>query len=257
MAHASTSHFTASERVARLQRITKALAKKLDQLTFAEPVTHVYNPLRYAWAPHAMYLDKYGGTPKEVFLMGMNPGPFGMAQTGVPFGEVAWVRDWLHIKAVVKTPLNEHPKRPVTGFDCHRREVSGARLWGWAKEQFGTPNRFFNRFFVYNYCPLAFMEESGRNRTPDKLLPHERQELFALCDAALAQVVEALNVPHLIGIGGFARKRLELALPDFEGRIGQMLHPSPASPLANAGWAKQASLDLLAEGIALPQKPGA
>lgn len=253
MVFASSSASAATERIARLHRITKTLSKKLDQLVFAEPVTHVYNPLHYAWAPHAMYLEKYGSQAKEVLLMGMNPGPFGMAQTGVPFGEVAWVRDWLNIEATVKKPAHEHPKRPVTGFDCHRREVSGARLWGWAKEKFATPERFFNRFFVYNYCPLAFMEQSGRNRTPDKLLPQERKALFALCDAALAQVVETLEVPHVIGIGGFARKRLELALPCFKGRIGQMLHPSPASPLANAGWAKQASLDLQAAGIVMPR----
>src|SRR5688572_32536315 len=95
----------------------------------------------------------------------MNPGPFGMAQTGVPFGDVAMVRDWLGIVAAVAKPRDEHPKRPVLGFECQRSEVSGARLWGWARARFGTPQRFFERFFVANYCPLAFMESSGANRT--------------------------------------------------------------------------------------------
>ena len=36
---------------------------------------------------------------KRVVFLGMNPGPFGMAQVGVPFGEVAAVRDWLRIDA--------------------------------------------------------------------------------------------------------------------------------------------------------------
>ena len=126
----------------------------------------------YARAPHEQYLRRYGDArPSRVLLMGMNPGPFGMAQTGVPFGDVRMVRDFLGIEAPVARPPREHPARPITGFACARSEVSGTRLWGWARDRFGTAERFFERFFVVNYCPLVFMEESGRNRTPDKLPP--------------------------------------------------------------------------------------
>jgi single-strand selective monofunctional uracil DNA glycosylase len=230
----------------------RRLRRQLDSLAFAPPVSHVYNPLAYAWAAHRLYVSRYGGAGKEVLLMGMNPGPFGMAQTGIPFGEVTWVRDWMGIEASVGRPEDEHPKRPVQGFACARKEVSGARLWAWAAAHYGTAEAFFSRFFVYNYCPLAFMEDSGRNRTPDKLPPAERQALFAACDAALVATVAALGVTHVIGVGAFARRRLELALPNFTGTIGQILHPSPASPLANAGWDAQASRDLATWGIHLP-----
>ena len=164
---------------------TKTLAEAVDALAFSEPVSHVYNPLDYAWAPHAKYTERYARPSCEVLMLGMNPGPWGMAQTGIPFGEVAAARDWLGVKAPVGKPSPEHPKRLVTGFDCPRSEVSGRRLWGWARERFETPERFFQRFYVLNYCPLAFLEASGRNRTPDKLPVAETRPLFDACDAAL------------------------------------------------------------------------
>ncbi|NJK88662.1 MAG: single-stranded DNA-binding protein, partial [Myxococcales bacterium] len=158
-----------------LVEISRLLSAEVQDLVFGPPVTHVYNPLDYARAPHRAYLERYGGTPKSVVMFGMNPGPWGMAQTGVPFGEVHFVRDWLGIDAPVERPEREHPKRPVEGFRCRRSEVSGARLWGWPGPASALREAFFDRFFVANYCPLVFMEDSGRNRTPDKLPSAEAQ----------------------------------------------------------------------------------
>ena len=233
-----------------LVSITRRLRDEVDALQFAPPVTHVYNPLRYAWAPHRKYLLEYGKGRKEALFLGMNPGPWGMAQTGVPFGEVGLARDWLQLRSRVLRPENEHPKRPVQGFDCTRKEVSGARLWGWAKERFGTPKPFFERFFVWNYCPLSFMEESGRNRTPDKLPRDERDALYAACDVALQQAVATLAPRIVIGIGGFAAKRAQTILDDVP--IAVAPHPSPASPLANRGWAPIFETALREAGIELP-----
>jgi single-strand selective monofunctional uracil DNA glycosylase len=229
-------------------------------------VTHTYNPLAYARVAHEAYLTRYGAGPKEVVLLGMNPGPFGMAQTGVPFGDVALVRDWLGIEAKVGAPRSVHEKRPVLGFACTRREVSGTRLWSWAKQRFGTPERFFDRFFVVNYCPLAFIEASGKNRTPDKLPAAEREALFAACDAALASIIDVLTPRHLVGIGAFAEARARQALRgrelsgrelsgrELRGRelsISTILHPSPQSPLANSGWAPRIEAQLQQAGICL------
>lgn len=234
-----------------LVRISRDLAGEVDRLRFGPPVTHVYNPLDYARAPHEAYLARYGVPPREVLLVGMNPGPFGMAQTGVPFGEIAAARDWLRIEGEVGRPEREHPKRPVAGFACHRSEGSGKRLWGWAKERFDTPERFFERFFVANYCPLVFLEDSGRNRTPDKLPADERAALFAACDRALVRTVDALDPRWVVGIGRFAEDRIRACVP-LEGRVvGCILHPSPANPRANAGWAAEAEAGLRALGIPL------
>lgn len=236
--------------MASLTAIARHLRDEVDRLSFGPPVTHVYDPLDYAWAPYKLYLERYGGGRKEVLLIGMNPGPFGMAQTGVPFGEVASVRDWLGVEAPVGTPGCEHPRRPVQGFACPRSEVSGRRLWGWARERFGTPQRFFRRFFVHNYCPLLFLERSGRNRTPDRLPREERQPLFAACDAALAATVDTLSPRWVVGIGRFAEGRARIALADrTQLRIGGMLHPSPASPRANSDWAREAERALRELGI--------
>ena len=233
------------------QRLCKAVAK----LSFAAPVSHVYNPLSYAWAPHAAYLRRYGVRPKEVLFLGMNPGPFGMAQTGVPFGDVPMVRDWLGLgrgeEGAVKRPAREHAKRPIEGFACRRREVSGTRFWGWAAARWQTPERFFQRFFVWNYCPLVFMDEGGRNITPDKLPADERAGLAAACDRALIAIVDALAPKWVVGVGAFAQKRAQEALDGRGVHIGCILHPSPASPAANRDWQGQVEAQLAALGVAV------
>ncbi|MHB0939355.1 MAG: uracil-DNA glycosylase family protein [Armatimonadota bacterium] len=229
--------------------ISRTLAEEVDALRFAPPVAYTYNPLNYARQPHEIYLQRFGGGTKDVLLLGMNPGPFGMAQTGVPFGDVNIVREWLGIEAPVERPACEHPKRPVDGFACGRGEVSGQRLWGWARQRFGAPEFFFARFFVVNYCPLAFLEEGGKNRTPDKLPTTERAALYAPCDAALRRTVEALQPKFTIGIGNFALARLREALDGYPVTIDSILHPSPANPQANAGWAEQVEEKLSRLGI--------
>lgn len=234
----------------QLLHLADQLSERLLPLRFSKPITHVYNPLVYARAAHGVYIEKFGqASPREVMLLGMNPGPFGMAQTGVPFGEVALVRDWMGVQADVTQPNPAHPKRPVTGFACTRSEVSGARLWGWARELFDTPENFFKRFYVANYCPLVFMEESGRNFTPDKLPAAEQKALFSACDAQLVGIVEHLRPRFVIGVGAFAEARARTALKGMDLKVGRVLHPSPASPLANRGWAETATQELRALGI--------
>lgn len=235
----------------QLVRLTRNLARAVDDLRFGAPVTHVYNPLVYAREPQERYLERFAKPGIEALFLGMNPGPFGMAQTGVPFGEISFVREWMDITGKVGKPEREHAKRPILGFDCARSEVSGQRLWGWARDRFGTPEAFFERFFIWNYCPLVFLEESGRNRTPDKLPEKERKALFALCDEHLAKLVDALEPQRVIGIGRFAEQRAKAALDTERFPTGTILHPSPASPIANRGWAPQAEKQLEALGIAL------
>jgi single-strand selective monofunctional uracil DNA glycosylase len=215
-------------------------------------VAYVYNPLRYASEPYEAYLRVYAGGRKRVMFLGMNPGPFGMVQTGIPFGEVAAVRDWLRITGVVASPANVHPKRPVNGFACPRSEVSGRRLWGLFAAEFGTASRFFSDHLVMNYCPLAFVEATGRNRTPDKILPREQSRLFAACDAHLREVVAISQPEWLVGIGDFAWRRILETFPNGTPRCGRVLHPSPASPAANRGWAAAADAALGAAGIRVP-----
>ena len=213
----------------KLVQISRRASRRVNGLTFQPPVHHVYNPLVYARLSHEEYLKRYGILRPKALLLGMNPGPWGMGQTGVPFGTVSFVRDWLGIKRPVKIPEALHPKRPIQGFDCQREEVSGARVWGWAKSRFPDPNTFARQFFIWNYCPLLFYDEPGRNVTPDKLKAADKTDLFATCDQALREIVELLEPEIVIGVGKFAEDRARASLADAPQRIGRILHPSPAS----------------------------
>lgn len=233
----------------QLIQAAQTLCAAAAKLRFAPPVTHVYNPLLYAWQGHETYLRRFGRGPKEVIFLGMNPGPFGMAQTGVPFGEIGAVRDWMKIQAEIGRPAREHPRRPILGFNCPRSEISGQRLWKLFADRFGPAENFFEHHFVVNYCPLAFLEESGCNRTPDKLTPVEKLRLARVCDAHLRAVFEILRPKWVIGIGAYAAARAGVIAEGSKIDVGQILHPSPASPTANRNWAAQATAQLQALGV--------
>ncbi|MCC7440992.1 MAG: hypothetical protein IT285_05140 [Bdellovibrionales bacterium] len=233
----------------RVVESAQGLRRAVAGLRFGAPAAFVYHPIDYAWAPHEMYLRRYASGRKRVLFLGMNPGPFGMVQTGVPFGEVASVKGWLEIEAPVGKPRKECAKRPVEGFACRRSEVSGRRLWGFFEKEFGSAPAFFEQHFVANYCPLAFLDEGGRNLTPDKLPAAQRERLLAVCDEHLRELVDALGVEWVVGVGDFAEKRARLALAGRDLRFGKISHPSPASPKANRGWDALARKELLALGL--------
>lgn len=230
---------------------TRRLVDELRPIQFGSPVACVYQPLEYAWGPHREYLERFGKGKKRVVFLGMNPGPFGMVQTGVPFGEVEAVRDWMGIHEAVGKPAEEHPKRPVEGFACQRSEVSGRRLWGLFAGRFGTPEAFFKDHFVLNYCPLVWMSGTGANLTPDKLSAVEMAPVEEACIKHLGEVISLLRPDFLIGVGAFAEERLRRAAGQSVSgaRIGRILHPSPASPAANRGWAEAASRQLAELGV--------
>jgi single-strand selective monofunctional uracil DNA glycosylase len=232
----------------------------VDALADFEPpddVTHVYNPLEYARDVHRAYVESYGTeTPREVLLVGMNPGPWGMAQTGVPFGDVDFVSDWMGLDGEVGSPHEEHPERVVDGFDCSRNEVSGSRLWGWAGDRFGEAEDFFEHCFVYNYCPLLFLQESGRNQAPSRFKAAKRDELTPPCHEALRRVADHFEPDFVIGVGNWARDRIQEALAEWaeerDVRTGRILHPSPANPHANQGWVEKAEAQFAELGVELP-----
>lgn len=233
----------------RVLRATRRLCEAVDSMGFREPVTHVYNPLVHAARAHRRYVHRFGDGRKRVVFLGMNPGPYGMTQTGVPFGEIAAVRDWMGIEEKIDRPANEHPRRPVEGFACTRSEVSGARVWGAIAEHWGPPEAFFRDHYVANYCPLVFMEASGKNRTPDKLAAGEREPLYEACNAHLHRLVDILEPEWIVGIGAFAEQRAREVLAGRDLRVGRVLHPSPASPKANRGWTAEATKELRALGL--------
>lgn len=236
-------------------RSAEELRDACDKLQFGAKVHTVYNPLEYAWEPYEIYLRNYALPPKRSIFIGMNPGPWGMAQTGIPFGEIRAVNDWLGIEGRVRKPAGEIPKRPVLGFECGRSEVSGRRVWGLMRDRYGRAELFARDNFIGNYCPLLFFDGEGKNLTPDKLVKADRERLFALCDGHVRDLIRLMNPHFLIGFGKFAESRLESIIGTLPEKIRtginvlSVLHPSPANPRANKGWAGQTESALLEAGV--------
>ncbi|MED6337735.1 MAG: uracil-DNA glycosylase family protein [Candidatus Thermoplasmatota archaeon] len=216
--------------------------KKIERETI---VAHATNPLDYAWPHHEQYLTNWGGLGAKTLLLGMNPGPWGMAQSGVPFGSTEVAKSKLKIKPCqLTTPSNAHPKRPIIGLDLERQEISGQRLWSLMFDHFGNGKNVFSNIFVVNHCPLLLLGESGKNLTPDNLSATVMKPILEACDEHLKKVVDIMGITRIIGVGKYAEKRARLAFD--AGKTGDGItksgrkiditscwHPSPASPLAN------------------------
>ncbi|MBQ7220629.1 MAG: hypothetical protein IJS28_06575 [Synergistaceae bacterium] len=229
-----------------IAKLYEHLRDEVSRLSFP---CMVYNPLNYAWDGFMKYLALLPEHPRVVFL-GMNPGPWGMAQTGIPFGEIEAVREFLGIKEIrITPPQATHPSYPVRGLQCSRSEVSGKRLWGLFRERFGSAEVFFREHAVLNYCPLMFLNVSAdgraRNLTPDRLAKSDREGLFALCDECLRKVIASMRPEVVVGVGSFAESRARESLQGLDVRVVKILHPSPASPASNNGWAGKVTGQLI------------
>ena len=194
-----------------------------------------YNPLNYAWDAHEAYLRRMGGGGARTVILGMNPGPHGMGQMGIPFAATSVVRDLLGITGIpVNQPEVVDPRRPVVGLEYPREEVSGTRLWGLLAEYYGDAGAIASSVFLVNHCPLMlFSGPRAANITPDKVAGPTAQVLLERCDQHLCEVVSALNADRVIGVGKFAESRARSALVDEAVEVVGCWHPSPASPLAN------------------------
>ena len=229
------------ERAMQLRDECNALLSLFDT---SDVVAHATNPLDYAWVLHEQYLRKWGGRGATTLMLGMNPGPYGMAQSGVPFGATHCVRDFLQIEHVdLVTPKNAHPKRPIQGLMLERQEVSGTRIWSLFEEMYHTPEACFAEIFVLNHCPLLLLGQRGQNITPEVLSKSLIEPLMQACDAHLSDVVDLLQIERIIGIGKYAERRALHVMNAKHGcgkrkdgtpvRIQTVWHPSPASPRAN------------------------
>jgi single-strand selective monofunctional uracil DNA glycosylase len=206
--------------------------KKIPNLLKHKDVAHVTNPLDYAWELHEQFITKWAGCGAKTLLLGMNPGPYGMAQTGVPFGATKMATDVLGMEPVeLQTPSGAHPKRPIQGLSMERQEVSGTRFWTFMVEHFGSIESTFSNIFVVNHCPLLILGETGRNITPVDIPKSIINPILDLCDQHLKSVVDIMGIERIVGVGNYAKKRAKTIVPELD--IDAMWHPSPASPLAN------------------------
>ena len=209
--------------------------KFADSLVKEDSVDAVYNPLAYAWEPHRAYLELASGGGAKTLLLGMNPGPHGMGQMGIPFAATSVVRELLKITNLeVGQPRKPHPKRPISGLDWPKEEVSGTRLWGLLANEYGSAESIFKSVFLLNHCPLMlFSGERATNITPDKITGPTTKALLERCDEHLREVVDIMQIERVIGVGRYSEKRALNALSGIDISVTTCWHPSPASPLAN------------------------
>lgn len=267
---------------------TRDLAAVLDTFRHPAGVSHVYNPLSYMATAHEAWLSRYvqygecdevAVTPSPYLILGMNPGPWGMVQTGVPFGDVPnagkliGVRDGstpftaqipcgVSLPAIFKPQLDGiqlHPKRPVQGFACTRVEASGDRLWGGLATVWGLLDAVLDDCFAMNYCPLAYFSgEAGENVTPEAFIkagPYRdeayAQELDDVCGAYLRTVMRAMDTKVVLAIGRYAERKAKIAASMVANKpaVVYLTHPSPLATRNAEQWAEMARTTMQAAGV--------
>ncbi|MGD6730174.1 MAG: uracil-DNA glycosylase family protein [Pleomorphochaeta sp.] len=231
-----------------LIELTKDFNTKIESIrVLIKDDIYIYNPLNYASLMFEAYIKEYVTSPTKYLFLGMNPGPFGMAQTGIPFGEVNAVKNYLKLDYPISSPGDEHPNRKVEGLNIKRSEISGLRLWDLIETHFKDPKDMRGKIYIANYCPLLFLSpvKTAKNITPDKLSKETRALLYETCDKYLFDTIDLLKCEKLIGIGKFAQQKLKNdKIPYYS-----ILHPSPASPLANKGWKEKTEQKLIEIGV--------
>ncbi len=234
----------------QLIELTKSFTKEIENVRKSiDEDYYIYNPLVYANEMFFEYIREYVAFPTKYLFLGMNPGPFGMTQTGIPFGEINIVLEYLKLNKPIDSPTIEHPNRKIEGLNINRSEISGKRLWGYIKQKYPNPYEMRNNIYIANYCPLVFLssQKTAKNITPNKLKKETRLKIDNICDQYLFETIDLLECEKLIGIGKYAMGKLKNDKIPFSS----ILHPSPASPLANKGWAEQAEKQLLDFGVIL------
>lgn len=213
--------------------VTRELNERMETVTIEEKVEWFYNPLDYAFPVHAEYLKTFGDDTKTGFFLGMNPGPWGMAQTGVPFTDPYIARDWMGLsEQPIGTPSNEREERPIKGWESDRKEASGQKLHGFFREVYGSLEAFFDDNIVMNYCPLVMYSEEATNTTPEDLLKDDRERLYSICDPYLEALIDFYDPDVFVGIGRFGQRRIADVTDRAEEEVAYLPHPSPASPIA-------------------------
>lgn len=208
------------------------------------PASYAANPTVYAYENYAQAMARLADGPRGVLLVGMNPGPHGMAQTGVPFGDVVNARAILGRQSQgsgwsgCRLALGDKVLLDAKGLDYHRGEVSGDRLWSALQQICGSLESAYQQVCVINYCPLLFLDNGGLNVTPDDFPKSDRVRLpkfTAACDEHLRRVVKALTPKIVIAVGGYSDKRCRVAL-GHTVPIVKITHPSPRTAATAGAW---------------------
>lgn len=223
---------------------SKTLVQSLQKIDIGQFTNDIimYNVLDYAWDAWEQYITQYAKGTAHTLVLGINPGPHGMVQTGIPFGNISTVQHYLNIQPNIQhDKISPHPRRPVLGLTYTREEPSGKLLWGTIQEMYPNPNDFFSDFFVLNYCPLAFFsnDEKASNLTPDKLPKIYQSHIEILCSKHLAQYLVGFQITRILAVGKYTQQiagkvleggGLDILMPKQKIEVQYLTHPSPLNP---------------------------
>jgi len=234
---------------------TRLLSARLEPVRAALPAAGLkavaaIDPTSYAFGNYTRFMQLAASGPRLALFVGMNPGPHGMAQTGIPFGDVDTARVLLGGADTID-PLPGLRAASGAAWDCkglayHRGEQSGMRLWSALSQLCGSPQAALERCCIVNYCPLYMVGPELENITPSDL-PRRHditRALEAACDEHLRQLVLGLEVKTVLSFGSYAHASARRALSGFPVDFYTTPHPSPRRGSA-AEWIASA-LPLLA-----------
>ena len=134
----------------------------------------VWNPGRYGERWHRRFRETYPPGPNPVLLLGLNPGPYGMGQTGIPFTDIRRLEsDLPELAARLRTDGESIGLPGLAPPDLRRRldrtfESSSIRVYRFLRLAGGSAGAGWRRVVAANPCPMLFMEGTV-NRTPADL----------------------------------------------------------------------------------------
>jgi single-strand selective monofunctional uracil DNA glycosylase len=136
----------------------------------------VLNPGRYGERWHARFRRAYPMSPRPLLVFGLNPGPYGMAQTGVPFTDLKRLESalpglWKDLVASGEPVTRPGLAPPSLARHLTRTfESSSVRVYRFLERAYGRPELALREVVFVNPCPLLFIDpETGANRTPADL----------------------------------------------------------------------------------------
>ncbi len=231
------------DKASLILELSESLSSELEKVDW-EFAGIVCNPLVYAWENYAEYVRMSVSNSSIILFLGMNPGPYGMMQTGVPFGDINAVKNYLKISGTVLEPECNPPHKRVEGMKISRGEISGQKFWKMAST-YGSPEEFFAVASVFSFCPLAFID-GRRNITPDELPVSDRKTIDRICGSSLSALLDILSPSRCIALGHYAEKRLLSSGVDAPVYFP---HPSPRNPKSMEFWDSGKALESFREVV--------
>ena len=146
--------------------------EKLSPRIAAAAGWKVWNPGSYGAPWHRVFREIYPLRERPILMFGLNPGPYGMGQTGIPFTDVRRLRQCLPKMALTLRERGREPRVPglaprsLRRFFTREFESSAVRVYRFLELGWGSAEKGWRSVGVANSCPLLFLDPEGRNQTP-------------------------------------------------------------------------------------------